>query len=239
MLASSKWWKEERHGVFLDYNQNAKDRTTSSAYSVRPLPDARVSAPLEWHEVSDCDPADFTMLTMPQRFATIGDPQATMDSSAGSLEKLLEVAARDEAEGMGDAPWPPHFRKAEGEASRVAPSRAKSAAKNSEGKKLGGKTSRMKMPLLIIAKSPSEKAAQDGLQRWKDKHPAVAALLAVEDVLVDRMRGRSSVWTRIRVNLRHIPEELRPPQERPDPDNDPTRSSGAPSANDTTDKSKR
>ena len=93
-LASSKWWKEERHGVFLDYNQNAKDRTTSSAYSVRPLPDARVSAPLEWHEVSDCDPADFTVLTVPQRFATIGDPHAKMDNSAGSLERLLELAAQ-------------------------------------------------------------------------------------------------------------------------------------------------
>jgi DNA ligase D-like protein (predicted polymerase) len=221
-LASSKWWKEERHGVFLDYNQNAKDRTTSSAYSVRPLPDARVSAPLEWHEVSDCDPADFTVLTMPQRFATIGDPHAQMDSSAGSLERLLELAARDEAEGLGDAPWPPHFRKAEGEASRVAPSRAKSAA-TKVGMKSEKKPSRTKMPLLIIANSPSEEAAQNGLQRWKDKHPDVAALLKVDDVLVDRMRGRSSVWTRIRVNLRHVPEDLRPPQETPDPDDDPTR----------------
>jgi bifunctional non-homologous end joining protein LigD len=221
-LASSKWWKEERHGVFLDYNQNAKDRTTSSAYSVRPLPDARVSAPLEWHEVSDCDPADFTVLTMPRRFATIGDPHAQMDSSAGSLERLLELAARDEAEGLGDAPWPPHFRKAEGEASRVAPSRAKSAA-TKVGLKSEKKPSRTKMPLLIIANSPSEEAAQNGLQRWKDKHPDVAALLKVDDVLVDRMRGRSSVWTRIRVNLRHVPEDLRPPQETPDPDDDPTR----------------
>jgi bifunctional non-homologous end joining protein LigD len=222
-IASSKWWKEERHGVFLDYNQNAKDRTTSSAYSVRPLPDARVSAPLEWHEVSDCDPADFTVLTMPQRFATMGDPHAKMDSSAGSLEKLLKLAAQDEAEGLGDAPWPPHFRKAEGEASRVAPSRARSAAKTRVPKKLEGKTSRTKMPLLIIANSPSEKAAQDGLQRWKDKHPDVAMHLTVDDVLVDRMRGRSSVWTRIRVNLRHVPEDLRPSQEKPDPDDDPTR----------------
>ena len=221
-LASSKWWKEERHGVFLDYNQNAKDRTTSSAYSVRPLPDARVSAPLEWQEVSDCDPADFTVLTMPRRFATIGDPHAQMDSSAGSLERLLELAARDEAEGLGDAPWPPHFRKAEGEASRVAPSRAKSAA-TKVGLKSEKKPSRTKMPLLIIANSPSEEAAQNGLQRWKDKHPDVAALLKVDDVLVDRMRGRSSVWTRIRVNLRHVPEDLRPPQETPDPDDDPTR----------------
>lgn len=221
-LASSKWWKEERHGVFLDYNQNAKDRTTSSAYSVRPLPDARVSAPLEWHEVPDCDPADFTVLTMPQRFASIGDPQATMDSSAGSLERLLELAARDEADGLGDAPWPPHFRKAEGESSRVAPSRARSVAKKPVAKKSEGRAPRTKMPLLVIANSPSEEAAREGLQRWKDKHPEVADLLAVDDVLVDRMRGRSSVWTRIRVNLRHVPEELRPPQETPDPDDDPT-----------------
>jgi hypothetical protein len=221
-LASSKWWKEERHGVFLDYNQNAKDRTTASAYSVRPLPDARVSAPLEWHEVSDSDPADFTVLTMPQRFATIGNPHEKMDRSAGSLERLLELAARDEAEGLGDAPWPPHFRKAEGEASRVAPSRAKSASKKSAAKK-SARVPRTTMPLLIIANSPSEKAAQEGLQRWKHKHPDITGLLAVDDVLIDRMRGRSSVWTRIRVNLRHVPEELRPSQETPDPDDDPTR----------------
>ena len=124
-LATSKWWKEERHGVFLDYNQNAKDRTTCSAYSVRPLPDARVSTPLHWHEVPDCEPADFTVLTIPQRFANIGDPHADMDSAPGSLEKLLEFAAEDDAAGLGDAPWPPHFRKMEGEAPRVAPSRAK------------------------------------------------------------------------------------------------------------------
>ena len=128
-LASSKWWKEERHGVFLDYNQNAKDRTTCSAYSVRPLPDARVSTPLHWDEVPDCDPADFTVFTVPERFAKIGDPHADMDAAPGSLEKLLELAAKDEAAGLGDAPWPPHFRKMEGEAPRVAPSRAKSAAK--------------------------------------------------------------------------------------------------------------
>jgi bifunctional non-homologous end joining protein LigD len=222
-LASSKWWKEERHGVFLDYNQNAKDRTTSSAYSVRPLPDARVSAPLAWDEVSDCDPADFTVLTMPKRFAEIGDPHADMDAAPGSLDALLELALRDEAEGLGDAPWPPHFRKAEGEGPRVAPSRAKSAVGKSVASKSVSKSSRSKMPLIVIAKSPSEVAAQQGLQRWKDKYPAVAALLAVDDVLVDRMRGRSSVWTRIRVNLRHIPEDMRPPQETPDPDDDPTR----------------
>ena len=128
-LASSKWWKEERHGVFLDYNQNAKDRTTCSAYSVRPLPDARVSTPLHWDEVPDCDPADFTMFTVPKRFAEIGDPHATVDSAPGSLEKLLDLAAKDEASGLGDAPWPPHFRKMEGEALRVAPSRARSVSR--------------------------------------------------------------------------------------------------------------
>jgi bifunctional non-homologous end joining protein LigD len=221
-LASSKWWKEERHGVFLDYNQNAKDRTTASAYSVRPLPDARVSAPLHWHEVSDCDPADFTVLTMPKRFAELGDPHADIDASAGSLEPLLDLAARDESAGLGDAPWPPHFRKAEGESPRVSPSRAKSAAKITAAKKSANKT-RTRMPLLVIAKSPSEETALAGLERWKKKYSEAAAHLAVDDVLVDRMRGRSSTWTRIRVNLRHVPEEVRPPQETPDPDDDPTR----------------
>src|SRR4030081_1302056 len=217
-LASSKWWKEERRGAFLYYNQNAKDRTTASAYSVRPLPDARVSAPLRWQEVSDCEPADFTVLTMPQRFAEIGDPHADMDASPGSLEKLLELAAKDEAEGLGDAPWPPHFRKMEGEAPRVAPSRAKSAAK-----KAPTRAPRTKMPLVVVANSPNKDAALAGLERWKSKHSQAAGLLAVDDVLVDSMRGRSSTWTRIRVNLRHVPEGLRPPQETPDPDDDPTR----------------
>ena len=220
-LASSKWWKEERHGVFLDYNQNAKDRTTASAYSVRPLPDARVSAPLQWHEVSDCDPEDFTVLTMPKRFVQIGDPHATIDATPGSLEWLLDLAAQDEAAGLGDAPCPPHFRKAEGEAPRVSPSRAK-AAKTTAGKSTTGKP-RTRMPLLVIANSPSEEAALVGLERWKKTYAEAAVHLAVDDVLVDRMRGRSSTWTRIRVNLRHVPEELRPPQETPDPDHDPTR----------------
>ena len=212
-LATSKWWKEERHGVFLDYNQNAKDRTTCSAYSVRPLPDARVSTPLDWREVDDCDPADFTVLTVPARFAAIGDPHREMDTSPGSLEELLELADKDEASGLGDAPWPPHFRKMEGEAPRVAPSRAKGAAK----------TPRVKMPLIVIANSPDKKAALAGLEKWKRKHRKVAKLLTVEDVLVDTMRGRSSTWIRIRVNLRNVPEELRPQQEKPDPDDDPTR----------------
>src|SRR5215468_757910 len=212
-IATSKWWKEERHGVFLDYNQNAKDRTTCSAYSVRPLPDARVSAPLTWDEVRDCDPADFTVFTMPERFEKIGDPHAGMDAAAGSLEKLLELAEKDAVAGLGDAPWPPHFQKMEGEAPRVAPSRAKSAVKKP----------RVKMPLLVIANSPDKTAALEGLERWKKKHAEAAGLLAVDDVLVDSMRGRSSTWTRIRINLRHVPENLRPPQETPDPDDDPTR----------------
>jgi len=212
-LASSKWWKEERHGVFLDYNQNAKDRTTCSAYSVRPLPDARVSTPLHWHEVPDCDPADFTIFTIPERFAKIGDPHADMDAAPGSLENLLELAEKDEAAGLGDAPWPPHFRKMEGEAPRVAPSRAKSAVKKP----------RVKMPLIVVANSPDKGAALAGLERWRRKHTGIAGFLTVDDVLVDSMRGRSSTWTRIRVNLRHVPEALRPPQEIPDPDDDPTR----------------
>ncbi len=210
-LASSKWWKEERHGVFLDYNQNAKDRTTCSAYSVRPLPDARVSAPLYWHEVPDCEPADFTVFTMPERFAAMGDPHAAMNGEPGGLEALLELAAKDDAAGLGDAPWPPHFRKMEGEAPRVAPSRAKKAP------------ARTKMPLITVANSPDKAAALAGLERWKSKYPEAAALLAVDDVLVDSMRGTSSTWTRIRINLRHVPEEQRPAQETPDPDDDPTR----------------
>ena len=217
-LATSKWWKEERHGVFLDYNQNAKDRTTCSAYSVRPLPDARVSAPLEWREIPVCEPADFTVLTMPARLATIGDPHAAMDDAAGSLDGLLDLAARDEAAGLGDAPWPPHFRKMEGEAARVAPSRAKGAVT-----KKATKATKPKMPLIVVANSPRKEAALAGLERWKARHADAAQHLAVDDVLVDSMRGRSSTWTRVRVNLRNVPEKLRPPQETPDPDDDPTR----------------
>jgi bifunctional non-homologous end joining protein LigD len=212
-LASSKWWKEERHGVFLDYNQNAMDRTTCSAYSVRPLPDARVSAPLHWHEVPDCDPAEFTIFTIPERFANIGDPHAGMDAEPGSLGKLLELADKDEAAGLGDAPWPPHFSKMESEAPRVAPSRARSAVKKP----------RVKMPLIVVANSPDKSAALAGLERWKSKHVEIVGFLATDDVLVDSMRGRSSTWTRIRLNLRHVPGAQRPAQETPDPDDDPTR----------------
>ncbi|MBL8606307.1 MAG: non-homologous end-joining DNA ligase [Myxococcales bacterium] len=212
-LATSKWWKEERHGVFLDYNQNAKDRTTCSAYSIRPLPDARVSTPLTWDEVPTCDPAAFTIFTVPERFGAIGDPGAAMEGTAGSLEALLDLADRDDRRGLPDAPWPPHYPKSDGEAPRVAPSRAKGAPK----------APRPKMPLLVIANSPSKEAALAGLERWKARHPAASALLQPADVLVDTMRGRSSTWTRIRVNLRNVPIEERPPQETPDPDDDPTR----------------
>jgi DNA ligase D-like protein (predicted polymerase) len=225
-LATSKWWKEERHGVFLDYNQNAKDRTTCSAYSIRPLPDARVSAPLRWEEIPDCEPGDFTVLTMPGRFMEIGDPNAHMNDAAGSLEQLLDLAARDEAAGLGDAPWPPHFRKMEGEPVRVAPSRAKSAKKAASKKVTTKKTAakpRSKMPLIVVANSPRKEAALAGLERWKARHVNAASHLAVDDVLVDSMRGRSSTWTRIRVNLRNVPETMRPLQETPDPDDDPTR----------------
>jgi DNA ligase D-like protein (predicted polymerase) len=207
-LATSSWWKEERRGVFLDYNQNAKDRTTCSAYSVRPLPDARVSTPLAWPEVPGCEPGDFTVHTVPARFTALGDPHAGMDAAAGSLEGLLELAARDEAAGLGDAPWPPHYRKMAGEAPRVALSRRKRASA----------APRARHPLRVVARSASREAALAGLERWKARHPEAARRLAPDDVLVDSMRGRWSNWTRIRVNLRSVPAALRPPSEPPDPD---------------------
>ncbi|WP_353063799.1 DNA primase [Tunturibacter psychrotolerans] len=235
-LASSKWWKEERHGIFLDYNQNAKDRTTCSAFSVRPLPDARVSTPLRWDEVMRCDPADFTVLTIPDRFAKIGDPHAAMDERAGVLDALLTMAERDEAEGLGDAPWPPHFRKMEGEPARVQPSKARSSGKSkrvvkAEGEEVDPATAPVAkkgrrqptMPLIVVAQSSDKAAAEAGLERWKQQHYEAAALLAPDDVLLDRMRGSAYVWYRIRVNLRHVPETLRPSQDTPDPDDDPTR----------------
>jgi hypothetical protein len=180
---------------------------------VRPLADARVSTPLDWNEVPDCEPGDFTVLTVPKRLLAIGDPHARMDASPCSLEPLLELAARDEASGLGDAPWPPHYKKMAGEAPRVAPSRKKGAAKKP----------REKMPLVVVANSPKKDEALAGLERWKQRHADIAPLLAPDDVLVDSMRGRSSTWTRIRVNLRHVPEADRPPPEPPDPDDDPTR----------------
>ena len=219
-VATSKWWKEERHGVFLDYNQNAKDRTTAAAYSVRPLPDARVSAPLAWDEVERACPEEFTVLTMPARFAAVGHPHDREAIAPGSLDALLEMAARDEASGVGDAPWPPHFRKGENEAPRVAPSRARgSASRRAAGKKSAGR--RTAMPLITIANSPHLDQANEGLGRWKERHPEAAKHLAPDDVLTDRMRGRSTTWTRIRINLRNVPEELRPAPEPPDPDDAP------------------
>jgi DNA ligase D-like protein (predicted polymerase) len=203
-IATSKWWKEERHGVFLDYNQNAKDRTVASAWSVRPTPDARVSMPLDWDEVPDCDPAAFTLVTAPARFAERGDASAGIDESAGSLDGLLELSAEQEAAGLGDAPWPPHYRKQSGEPPRVAPSKRRS-----------------KHPLVTVSKAEHREDALAGLERWKTRHPEAAALLQPDDVLVDSMRGRSSTWTRIRVNLRHVPEAERPAEEPPEPDYDP------------------
>ena len=213
-LATSKWWKEERHGVFVDYNQNAKDRTVASAYSVRPTPEARVSAPLDWDEVETALPKDFTLATMPQRFAELGDLHAEIDEAPGSLEGLLELAARHEREGLADAPWPPHYRKRRGEPPRVQPSKAR---KTRVGRNTRG-TRRSKYPLIEIGRAKRKRDALAGLERWKARHPEAAAHLEPADVLVDSMRGRSSTWTRIRVNLRNVPVELRPDQERLDPD---------------------
>ena len=201
-LATSKWWKEERHGVFIDYNQNAKDRTVASAYSVRPTADARVSAPLTWEEIADCNPADFTLATMPARYARLGDLHRDMDRHAGSLDALLELSARQQADGLGDAPWPPHYRKQPGEASRVAPSRRRMP----------------KHPLIEIGRAREKADALAGLERWKARHSAAAAHLEPADILVDGLRGRFRTWTRVRVNLQHVPPELRPVQEPLDPD---------------------
>jgi bifunctional non-homologous end joining protein LigD len=219
-LATSRWWKEERHGVFVDYNQNAKDRTVAAAYSVRPTVDARVSAPLAWDEIADCEPGDFTLETMPARFAALGDRHADIDAHPCSLEALLDLSARHEREGQGDAPWPPHYRKQDGEPPRVQPSRRRSgaAAAPARPRPAGGRRASTK-PLIEIGRSTSKAEALDGLERWKARHPDAAAHLQPADVLVDSMRGRSSTWTRIRVNLEHVPADLRPPQEALDPDN--------------------
>lgn len=201
-LATSAWWKEERHGVFVDYNQNAKDRTVASAYSVRATTEARVSAPLAWEEVPDCNPADFTMASMPDRFAQLGDRHEGIDDTPGSLELLLELSARHESEGLGDAPWPPHYKKQEGEPPRVQPSKRRTK----------------KHPLVEIARANRKEDALAGFERWKERHPEAAEHLEPADVLVDDMRGKYSLWTRIRINLRNVPEEIRPPQEPLDPD---------------------
>jgi bifunctional non-homologous end joining protein LigD len=250
--ATSKWWKEERHGVFVDYNQNAKDRTVASAYSVRPTPDARVSAPLAWDEVPDSRLEEFTIDTMPARYQRLGDLWAGIDSDAavGSLGPLLELAARDEADGLPDAPWPPHFTKQAGEQPRVQPSKrrapeaaaadAADAADDVGGGAdgtgggadgTGGRADRTgrgaagrrrsSMPLIEVARAATKDEAMAGLDRWKQRHPEAWARLEPADVLVDAMRGRSSVWTRIRLNLRHVPEADRPPQEPLEVDYDP------------------
>jgi hypothetical protein len=190
--------------VFLDYNQNAKDRTVAAAYSVRPTPDARVSAPLTWDEVSECEAEDFTMVTMPGRFEAVGDRHDGIDRHPCSLEPLLELSARQARDGLGDAPWPPQYRKQPGEPPRVQPSRRRVA----------------KHPLIEIARAQKKEDALAGLERWRARHPDAAAHLAPADVLVDAMRGRHHTWTRIRLNLQHVPEELRPPQEAPDPDDE-------------------
>ncbi len=213
-LATSHWWKEERQGVFLDYNQNAKDRTVASAYSVRPKPDARVSAPLTWDELDACRPEDFTLRTMPARFARIGDRHAGIDDHPCSLDAVLELSARQEADGLGDAPWPPHYEKQPGEPPRVAPSRKKGATP-------GGRRVPTK-PLLEIGRSRKKEEALAGLERWKARHPEAAARLQPADVLVDAMRGRYTTWTRVRVNLEHVPEPLRPAPEPLDPDDTPS-----------------
>jgi bifunctional non-homologous end joining protein LigD len=267
--ATARWWKEERHGVFVDYNQNAKDRTVASAYSVRPTTDARVSAPLRWDEVPDCDPAAFTIDTMPERYARLGDLGAGIDDSPGSLAALLELAAADEAAGLADAPWPPHFEKQEGEQPRVQPSRrrgvpagtaeptrtAGAAATAGRARTAGtaraagptatassapavpppapGKTSgpagrrRTSAPLIEVARAARKEEALAGLDRWKARHPEAAALLEPADILVDAMRGRSSTWTRIRLNLRHVPEDERPAQEALEVDYDPWTAGGS------------
>ena len=231
-IATSRWWKEERHGVFLDYNQNAKDRTVASAYSVRPLADARVSTPLVWDEVPTCEAEAFTLATVPRRFAEIGDPSKGIDEAVGSLEALLELSAQHEAAGFGDAPWPPHFAKQTGEPSRVQLARRKredrpAAPKGEVPPPAPGKTvgptgrRRTTMPLIEIARAASEAEARAGLQRWRARHDDVWSHLAPSDILVDSMRGRNTTWTRIRINLRNVPESERPPQEALEVDYDP------------------
>ena len=216
-LASSKWWKEERHGVFLDYNQNAKDRTVASAWSVRPTPDARVSMPLAWDEVAECDPAAFTLASAPARFTERGDAAGGIDAAPGSLDALLALSASQQAAGLGDAPWPPHYKKQRDEPPRVAPSRQKAAAVARR---------RPSSTLITVARAADKAEALAGLASWKARHPGAAAKLDADDVLVDSMRGRSTTWTRIRVNLRHVPETERPADEPPVPDYDPWRASG-------------
>jgi bifunctional non-homologous end joining protein LigD len=217
-IATSKWWKEERHGVFIDYNQNAKDRTVCSAFSVRPRPDARVSTPLTWEEIDACDPADFTMKTMPAWFKANGDRHAGIDQHPCSLEQLLELSAKQEKDGQGDAPWPPQYKKMPGEPTRVQPSRARKGTSKTQDsgprtQDSGPKTTGRRVPkhpLIVIAHSTKKDEALAALDAWKAEHPKVVEHLQPADILTDSMRGRSSAWWRIRVNLQHVPEELRP-----------------------------
>jgi bifunctional non-homologous end joining protein LigD len=206
-IATSRWWKEERHGVFVDYNQNSKDRTTCSAYSVRPTPDARVSTPLRWAEVPDCDPADYTLATVPARLAAGGDPAEGIDEAVGSLAPLLELADRHRAAGLPDAPPPT----AGGKVATAAPGKTSGAS----GRR------RSTMPMIEIARAATREEALAGLERWKPRYPTIWPMLAESEVLVDSMRGRSSLWYRIRLNLRSVPEEQRPPQEALEVDFDP------------------
>jgi bifunctional non-homologous end joining protein LigD len=230
-LATSKWWKEERHGVFLDYNQNAKDRTVASGYSVRPTADARVSFPLRWEKVPDCQPEAFTIDTVPERLARDGDAWEGIDQTAGSLEALLDLAEQHEAAGFGDAPWPPHYEKQAGEPDRVQPSKRRGGGRAAAGGivpapapgKSYGPTGRRRttMPLIEVARAATEAEAMEGLERWKARHPDVWTHLAPADLLVDSMRGRSTTWYRVRLNLRNVPEAERPPQEALEVDYDP------------------
>ena len=233
-IASTKWWKEERHGVFLDYNQNARDRTVASAYSVRPVPDARVSTPLTWDEVPAVEPEAFSLRTVPGRLQTVGDPGAEIDDNAGTLGSALELSDRQAREGQGEAPYPPHFPKADGEPVRAQPSRRRKGIEGNDpaeqgsvpppapGKKTGptGRR-RTRMPLIEIARAETEREAMEGFERWKAKHPEVVPHLEPTDVMVDPMRGRSTTWTRIRVNLRNVPKADRPAQDALEVDYDP------------------
>ncbi len=247
-IATSRWWKEERHGVFIDYNQNAKDRTVASAYSVRPVREARVSAPLTWEELPDAELGDFTLRTMPDRYARLGDVGAGIDDAVGSLDALLELAARQAADGQGEAPWPPHYAKAPGEPPRVQPSKRRrgtdprppsdpsaprgrrgsvppalpaGVARHEDGTVSPTGRRRSRHPLLVVAQAAKKEDALAGLDRWRARHEEAAKHLAVDDVLVDGMRGRFTLWWRVRVNLRNVPEDVRPAQEPPDPDYDP------------------
>ncbi len=233
-IATSKWWKEERHGVFLDYNQNAKDRTVASAYSVRPLPDARVSFPLRWDEVPTAVAEDYTLATVPAICAQRGDAGAGIDAAVCSLDALLELSARHEAEGQGDAPWPPNYPKQAGEPPRVQPSRRRrpqsadprdpaGSPPPGQGGSRPTPTGRRRsaIPVIEVARAATRAEVLAGLERWRARHPEAAGHLEPADILTDAMRGRSSLWYRLRVNLVHVPEDLRPPQEPLDPDYDP------------------